>query len=450
MNGFVNFLLKILLGWTESAANWFISLFSNPSGHGVLAFFMENWKAIAILLVLAGVVIDLIVWMLRWRPYKVWASGIRRLLHKKELSGAAPVSGVAFAGASAGCGVSSETRVTKPVYGREGTETAQETTRLGGRYARQDNAAERNSYAEASPFPPVDYSAYMPPPEWKKPAPDANAAQADYGETRAYRAESGTRRYTPEKPQADGLLDDGYAPYPQSGVSAPYAQNDNGTLYPQGYARQGNGSYTEQGYAQQGYIPQSSDNYTPQGYNAQDAYAPQGNESPLYPQGYAPQSYNAPTPYAPQGYASADEYAQPNYSDDDAYKTRNYVSETDYHPADGSYDYVYQNGEQPADDGYDYGYQSGEQPADNGYGYRYPENRASDGAEAPLVSGPRRAMRRQAKRKGDGWGKRIIERLMMDEEEMPGLDTLPPPIDRESAFRAPVYPTERKDNGEER
>ena len=455
MNGFVNFLLNILLGWTQSAANWFVSLFSDTSGHGALSFILQNWKIIAIVLIAAGAVIDFVIWMLRWRPYKVWASKLRRIFHRKELSGDTPVAGIAFAGASPRGTVSSETRVGTriPDVNYDG---GQETRRLSGRYsgpARQ----ETNVYAEASPFPPADYTAYMPPPDWKRGAPALPQEQYAYsgGETRAYQTpaeeggeENGTRRYAAGRLRREKAYNRGDI---QNGVSpAPYGNETLG-----GYAENtaADDGASDSGYGDTALYAQPTQYIKPEQYGQPTQY--------IQPEQYEQTAQYAPSAaqsrqdeFAPQDY----DYQQP-YSDtpvDDGF-TNAPVGSFGIgvnQPVDDGYGY---NAVQPVDDGYGY---NAVQPADDGYGYApnqpsggyvYRGRVSGDGAQVPLVSGPRRAGRRQsAKRKGEGWGKRIIERLMMDEAEMPGLDTLPPPVDRESAFRAPVYPSERQDDDDNR
>ncbi|MDD3881035.1 MAG: hypothetical protein PHI27_02150 [Eubacteriales bacterium] len=503
MNGFVNFLLNILLGWTQSAANWFVSLFSDTSGHGALSFILQNWKIIAIVLIAAGAVIDFVIWMLRWRPYKVWASKLRRIFHRKELSGDTPVAGIAFAGASPRGTVSSETRVGTriPDVNYDG---GQETRRLSGRYsgpARQ----ETNVYAEASPFPPADYTAYMPPPDWKRGAPALPQEQYAYsgGETRAYQTpaeeggeENGTRRYAAgrlrrEKAYNRGDIQNGVSPAPYGNETlGGYAENtaaDDGAsdsgygdtaLYaqPTQYIQPEQYGQPTQ-YIQPEQYGQPTQYIQPEQYEQTAQYAPSAAQSRQ--DEFAPQDYDYQQPYSDtpvdDGFTNAPVGSfgiGVNQPVDDGYGY-NAVQPVDdgygynaVQPADDGYGY---NAVQPVDDGYGY---NAVQPVDDGYGYNavqpvddgygYAPNQPSggyvyrgrvsgDGAQVPLVSGPRRAGRRQsAKRKGEGWGKRIIERLMMDEAEMPGLDTLPPPVDRESAFRAPVYPSERQDDDDNR
>jgi hypothetical protein len=40
---------------------------------------LDNWLLLVILLCLGGVLVDLVVYLLRWQPYRVWRSFLRRI-----------------------------------------------------------------------------------------------------------------------------------------------------------------------------------------------------------------------------------------------------------------------------------------------------------------------------------------------------------------------------------
>ncbi len=79
MRGFTQTLLNALLGWIRTLVEgiWDI-LFSNEA-HQWLKWVADNWFVLVIFLCLCGVVLDYLIWLLRWRPYYVWASSIRRM-----------------------------------------------------------------------------------------------------------------------------------------------------------------------------------------------------------------------------------------------------------------------------------------------------------------------------------------------------------------------------------
>ena len=62
-----------MLSWMRWLTSWFWSI-TNSTGNtgGFLGWFGENWKSLAVTLIIAGVIIDWIIWMIRWRPYWIW------------------------------------------------------------------------------------------------------------------------------------------------------------------------------------------------------------------------------------------------------------------------------------------------------------------------------------------------------------------------------------------
>jgi len=70
---YTNALVNLTLGWLKGLANWVLKLFNLAgSGGSPLLWLSENWLKLLILLLIVGVVVDWLVWMIRWRPYWVW------------------------------------------------------------------------------------------------------------------------------------------------------------------------------------------------------------------------------------------------------------------------------------------------------------------------------------------------------------------------------------------
>ena len=72
-SGFIDWLVKTMLGW----ARWITDLMWNSINSttrdgGVLGWFGAHWKIVALIMILAGIVVDWLVWMVRWRPYWLW------------------------------------------------------------------------------------------------------------------------------------------------------------------------------------------------------------------------------------------------------------------------------------------------------------------------------------------------------------------------------------------
>lgn len=72
-------LFTVLMSWVRALVSAFWALFSSDHTT-VLEFLAKNWLIIALVIIAAGLVIDWIIWLLRWQPYHLWAQRARRLL----------------------------------------------------------------------------------------------------------------------------------------------------------------------------------------------------------------------------------------------------------------------------------------------------------------------------------------------------------------------------------
>ncbi len=79
MRGFTQTLVNTLFGWIRILVEgiWDL-LFSNETQQW-LQWVADNWMTLVVFLCFCGVVLDYLVWFLRWRPYYVWATSIRRM-----------------------------------------------------------------------------------------------------------------------------------------------------------------------------------------------------------------------------------------------------------------------------------------------------------------------------------------------------------------------------------
>ena len=73
-------LFTVLMSWVRGLVNALWALFSSDHTTA-LEFLGKHWLMIAAVLIAAGLVIDWIIWLLRWQPYHLWAQRARRLLH---------------------------------------------------------------------------------------------------------------------------------------------------------------------------------------------------------------------------------------------------------------------------------------------------------------------------------------------------------------------------------
>lgn len=84
MGLFANTLFSVLLGWVQTAASWLWSLVTNTDVSAWLRWVLDNWLALVIILCLAGIAVDFIVYFFRWQPWRVWRNYIQRRNEHKE------------------------------------------------------------------------------------------------------------------------------------------------------------------------------------------------------------------------------------------------------------------------------------------------------------------------------------------------------------------------------
>ncbi len=71
-NSFAENVIQLLLGWLQSLMSGIWSLFSGGSGGVMLKWLGDNWISILVVLLFAGVVLDLVIYLVRWRPFWWW------------------------------------------------------------------------------------------------------------------------------------------------------------------------------------------------------------------------------------------------------------------------------------------------------------------------------------------------------------------------------------------
>ena len=83
MGGIADSLFTLLMGWVRALVSGIWALFS-ADHTTILEFLGKHWLSIAGVLIAAGLVIDWLVWLVRWQPYHLWARRVRTLLHLPE------------------------------------------------------------------------------------------------------------------------------------------------------------------------------------------------------------------------------------------------------------------------------------------------------------------------------------------------------------------------------
>lgn len=79
MGQFAGTLFSLLLGWVQTAVSGLWALFTNADAGTWLSWLLDHWLLLAAALCLGGVLIDFLVYLLRWQPYRVWGSFLRRM-----------------------------------------------------------------------------------------------------------------------------------------------------------------------------------------------------------------------------------------------------------------------------------------------------------------------------------------------------------------------------------
>lgn len=72
MNGFANTVLTMLLSWLKALVSNIWSVFTGENGDALYRFFASHWKTFFVVLCSVGLLVDGLIYLIRWRPYYVW------------------------------------------------------------------------------------------------------------------------------------------------------------------------------------------------------------------------------------------------------------------------------------------------------------------------------------------------------------------------------------------
>ena len=84
MGSFANGVFSLLLSWLQGAASSLWETVSSGRMSPFWQWFGEHWKTVAVALCAAGLLVDLLVYLFRWKPYRVWQSGFQRIRGRKR------------------------------------------------------------------------------------------------------------------------------------------------------------------------------------------------------------------------------------------------------------------------------------------------------------------------------------------------------------------------------
>ena len=74
ITGYSNAFVGLMLGWLKGLANWVLRLFNlaGSASGSPLVWLADNWLKLLVFFLVLGLVLDRLVWLIRWRPYWVW------------------------------------------------------------------------------------------------------------------------------------------------------------------------------------------------------------------------------------------------------------------------------------------------------------------------------------------------------------------------------------------
>ncbi len=66
--------VNIMMSWLKGLASWVLDLFSlaGNGGFSPIGWLSAHWVKLLVIFMVIGVVMDVLVWLMRWRPYWVW------------------------------------------------------------------------------------------------------------------------------------------------------------------------------------------------------------------------------------------------------------------------------------------------------------------------------------------------------------------------------------------
>jgi hypothetical protein len=61
----------VLLGWMRAVVDWVWAMVSGTGASGIWQWFLSQWRIWLVILIIGGLVMDWLMWVVRWRPYRL-------------------------------------------------------------------------------------------------------------------------------------------------------------------------------------------------------------------------------------------------------------------------------------------------------------------------------------------------------------------------------------------
>ena len=85
MTGMIDLAYTLLLGWVRVLFDLLWRVISGGGAGAPLQWFLKNWKIWFVVIVAAGLVVDWLMWIVRWRPYRLLTGIFRKKRLEEEL-----------------------------------------------------------------------------------------------------------------------------------------------------------------------------------------------------------------------------------------------------------------------------------------------------------------------------------------------------------------------------
>ena len=84
MNSFANSLFSLMFGWARALIQQVWNSGVSGQYNGFFVWLGHHWVWLVLILCLVCTAMDFLIWLVRWRPYLVWRSALRRLLRRVQ------------------------------------------------------------------------------------------------------------------------------------------------------------------------------------------------------------------------------------------------------------------------------------------------------------------------------------------------------------------------------
>ena len=85
MGTLANSVFQAMLGWIRALCVQVWTTASSPDSATLLTWIGAHWKGMTLILCAAGLILDLMIYLIRWQPYRAWRSFFLRRRNRREM-----------------------------------------------------------------------------------------------------------------------------------------------------------------------------------------------------------------------------------------------------------------------------------------------------------------------------------------------------------------------------